>query len=233
MKVQHLQKIKKFYKYVNVVEHPLSFAYAQKLKDDKPFELYTDIRKSSKYYGITIDHKILKSLNRYDLIIPNKTLAHAIAEEWIGQTDEMRTWAMPLNILHSQAIQLELDEMYRKHATNDIMGLLSDDQLCYDLDVESSINMYKNELIQSQRTLSKPIRDYMQERFKISLPSYKMIEERKIENSEIITELINKMVYNSHRIRGCFVSYGNGARSLNPRQQRCAYCLIKFQRIMH
>ena len=84
--------VKRFYKQVDVVEHPLS-AELPKLAPDEKVS-FTNIQKAHHtYYAVTLDGRVTKTLFQDVLAIPSRALAVAIAEEWDsqGETVDMKT----------------------------------------------------------------------------------------------------------------------------------------------
>jgi chaperone required for assembly of F1-ATPase len=76
-------KIKRFYKKVDVVEHPMS-AEAPKLRSDEAVSV-NNLSLSDKYWAVTLDGKVTKTMYKDNLLLPSKAMAVALAEEWEGQ----------------------------------------------------------------------------------------------------------------------------------------------------
>jgi chaperone required for assembly of F1-ATPase len=55
-------------------------------------------------HGITLDGKPIKTPGKRDLVVPNETLAAAIAEEWNAQEGEVRAPTMPLTRLATTTV---------------------------------------------------------------------------------------------------------------------------------
>jgi chaperone required for assembly of F1-ATPase len=55
-------------------------------------------------YGIALDGKPLRTPGKQDLVVPNKALAAAIADEWNAQTKEIRPASMPMTRLATTAL---------------------------------------------------------------------------------------------------------------------------------
>ena len=55
-------------------------------------------------YGVTLDGKPLRTPGKRNLVVPNKILAAAIAEEWNAQTEEVRPSSMPMTRLATTAV---------------------------------------------------------------------------------------------------------------------------------
>jgi chaperone required for assembly of F1-ATPase len=55
-------------------------------------------------HGITLDGKLIKTPGKLDLVVPNKALAAAIAEEWNAQEEEVRAATMPLTRFATTAV---------------------------------------------------------------------------------------------------------------------------------
>ena len=76
-------KIKRFYKKVDVVEHPMS-SEAPKITPGEAVSV-NNLSLSDKYWAVTLDGKVTKTMYKDNLLIPTKAMAVALAEEWEGQ----------------------------------------------------------------------------------------------------------------------------------------------------
>lgn len=76
-----MQHVRRFYKKVDVVEHPLS-SKMPKLQPEQKVSLQYLQHSHDKYYAVTLDGRVTKTLYKDDLCIPSRALAVAIAEEW-------------------------------------------------------------------------------------------------------------------------------------------------------
>ena len=76
-----LPHLKRFYKNVDIIEHPLS-ADLPKLPKDEEVSLNNLSLSHDKYYALTLDGRVVKTLFKDTLAIPSKSLAIALAEEW-------------------------------------------------------------------------------------------------------------------------------------------------------
>jgi hypothetical protein len=81
------QKIKRFYKKVDVIEHPHSDE-AVKLAANEKVD-FSNLSLSDKYYAVTLDGKVTKTMFKDTLLIPTKALALALAEEWEAQQESI------------------------------------------------------------------------------------------------------------------------------------------------
>ena len=188
MKIQHLHKIRKFYKQVQVIPNP---SLLNNLANPMPSPF---IASSSKYYGITLDNKILNTIDRHPMMFPNYFLAYAVAEEWASQDTHIRMGTMPLTLLHTQSARIQYEPAVLSQTTSDILSFLQDDQVCYDLQNANSINKYQEELVHTQKFLSGPIRKFMKNKFHIELPNYKTLHG----NSKIDAQTINNFLKEQH-----------------------------------
>ena len=73
-------KIKRFYKKVDIVEHPLQGEAPQMQKGEKVG--FNNLSTSDRYWAVTLDGKVTKTMYKDNLFLPTKALAVAIAEEW-------------------------------------------------------------------------------------------------------------------------------------------------------
>mgnify|MGYP000141471522 CR=1 FL=1 len=74
----NLTHVKRFYKKVEVIEHPLS---AEQVKHSGPVDL-TNLSKAETYYAVALDGRVTKTLYKDNLLLPSRALAVAVAEEW-------------------------------------------------------------------------------------------------------------------------------------------------------
>ena len=63
-----------------------------------------------KYYGITLDGKIVKTMYKENLLIPSRALAVALAEEWEAQLDTIDLRSMHLNTMVGKGVRAINDE---------------------------------------------------------------------------------------------------------------------------
>jgi chaperone required for assembly of F1-ATPase len=87
-------KIKRFYKKVDIVEHPLQ-GEAPKVAAGEQIN-FTNLSRSDKYWAVTLDGKVTKTMYKDNLFIPSKTLAVAIAEEWESQHENINLKSLHL-----------------------------------------------------------------------------------------------------------------------------------------
>lgn len=87
-------KIKRFYKKVDIVEHPLQ-AEAPTLAKEEQIT-FNNLSRSDKYWAVTLDGKVTKTMYKDNLFIPSKALAVAIAEEWESQHENINLKSLHL-----------------------------------------------------------------------------------------------------------------------------------------
>ena len=87
-------RIKRFYKKVDVVEHPLGKDHIILPKDSKI--TFDNLSLSDKYWGVALDGKVIKTIFKDNLLCPTKALAVALAEEWESQHDSINIKALHL-----------------------------------------------------------------------------------------------------------------------------------------
>ena len=75
------QRIKRFYKKVDVVEHPHNEKTDRKLDSGTHID-FSNISKSEKYWAVTLDGKVTKTMYKDELLLPTRAIAVALAEEW-------------------------------------------------------------------------------------------------------------------------------------------------------
>jgi hypothetical protein len=79
--IPNLQKLRRFYKKADVIEHPLSDK-VEKLQATEKITLNNLSMSHDTYWAVTLDGRVTKTLFKDDLLIPSKSLAIALAEEW-------------------------------------------------------------------------------------------------------------------------------------------------------
>jgi chaperone required for assembly of F1-ATPase len=80
-------------------------------------------------HGITLDGRPIKTPRKRDLIVPNRALASAIAEEWNAQPGELRRTTMPLTRLAMTTI--DRDPTQRAAIVSQIANYAATDLVCY------------------------------------------------------------------------------------------------------
>lgn len=97
---------------------------------------YTDVTASAAAdggYTVLLDGKAVKTPKRAMLSLPNLALADAIAEEWRGQDDELKTETMPLTRLAFAAIDVVTPErasiarQVLEYARHDLLSYRAED----------------------------------------------------------------------------------------------------------
>ena len=73
-------KIKRFYKKVDIMEHPQTEQQKKLAKGEQVS--FNNLSLSDKYWAVSLDGKIIKTIYKDDLLLPTKALAIALAEEW-------------------------------------------------------------------------------------------------------------------------------------------------------
>ncbi len=84
---------------------------------------------ASSFFKVLCDAKPLKNMSGETLLVPEKELAEAIAEEWQAQEEEIILAGMPLTNFVSMA--LGMDDEDRKRIKEDTMSFVATDVLCY------------------------------------------------------------------------------------------------------
>lgn len=87
-------KLKRFYKKVEIMEHPLSDE-VQKLQKDEQVSFH-NLSQSDTYWTVTLDGKSTKTMFKDTLLIPTKALAIALAEEWEMQHENINLRSLHL-----------------------------------------------------------------------------------------------------------------------------------------
>ncbi len=79
---------------MDVIEHPLS-AEAPKLNPGEKVN-FNNLSRSDKYWAVTLDGKVTKTMYKDNFFIPSKALAVAIAEEWESQHENIHLKSLHL-----------------------------------------------------------------------------------------------------------------------------------------
>lgn len=109
--------------------------------------------------GIALDGRPVKTPARLPLILPNDALAHAVAEEWDAQDEEILPQTMPLTGLANAAI----DRLSVDHAgfAADLAQYGETELLCYRAESPP-------ELVERQNAVWNPLLDWARTRYDIS-----------------------------------------------------------------
>lgn len=100
------QKIKRFYKKVDVIEHPLSDE-GPKLAPGEKVDFRNLSATEGKYWAVTLDGKVTKTMYKDSLLIPSKAMAVALAEEWDSQQENISLKSLHLVSPHAPKIFAE------------------------------------------------------------------------------------------------------------------------------
>lgn len=88
-------KIKRFYKRVEIEEHPLT-PEALKLPQGEKVDFKNLSFTGDRYWAVTLDGKVTKTMYKDNLLIPSKAMAVALAEEWESQQDHINLKSLHL-----------------------------------------------------------------------------------------------------------------------------------------
>lgn len=94
----------------------------------KKFYTLVSTRKTDEGYAVQIDGKTVITPAGFPLVAPAKSLAEAIAQEWMAQGDTIQPDTMPLTALLNTTIDRARD---REAITKTILNYLDTDLLCY------------------------------------------------------------------------------------------------------
>ena len=130
--IPNLTHVKRFYKKVDVVEHPRASA-APTLTDDDSVTMQ-NLSRAQSYYAIALDGRVAKTLYKDDFLIPSKSLAVALAEEWDMQGEKVDLKSLKMNQMMAKAVRMQHDEALLKWTREQLLGYLIDDEICYQAD---------------------------------------------------------------------------------------------------
>ena len=99
----NITHVKRFYKKVEVVEHPLSDKQPKLSSTDKVD--FTNCHLSDKYWAVALDGRVTKTLYKDDFLIPSRALAVSIAEEWDMQEERVDLKTLKLNQMLAKAVR--------------------------------------------------------------------------------------------------------------------------------
>lgn len=134
--IPNLQKLRRFYKKANVIEHPLSDK-VEKLQLSEKVSLNNLSMSHDTYWAVTLDGRVTKTFFKDDLLIPSKTLAVALAEEWEAQGETIDLKSLHLNQMIAKAWRAQLDKELASYMRQKIYQILENDQICYRENPES------------------------------------------------------------------------------------------------
>jgi chaperone required for assembly of F1-ATPase len=93
-------------------------------------------------FGIALDGRNVKTPLKAPLILPNRALAEAVAEEWETQVDVINPHAMPLTKLANTAIDRAISEKSKIAA--EILEFAGSDMVCYRAEAPAGLVQYQN-----------------------------------------------------------------------------------------
>ena len=110
-------------------------------------------------FRVLLDGRSLKTPARAELVVPIEGLAHAIAEEWDAQAEEIAPDAMPITRLATTAVD-RMPEL-REPAVQEIADYAGTDLVCYRAPDP-------DELVRRQHDAWQPALDWMAKRYDIA-----------------------------------------------------------------
>lgn len=120
---------------------------------------------------MTLDGRVTKTVYKDNLLIPSRSLAVAIAEEWEMQGERIDLKDLKLNHMLAKAVRASHDESLIKYMKTTIQNTLENDQICFQIDPLIQ-NEYKQKLAIKQQQQTKPLFDFMKQQFEISLKTW-------------------------------------------------------------
>lgn len=107
-------------------------------------------------YGIALDGKPVRTPAKHPLVVPSRTLAEAIAEEWRAQGETVEPLSLSLTRLAS--IALDLVAPRRAAVIEEVVRYAGTDLVCYRAE-------HPPELVQRQQTHWQPLIDWVALRY--------------------------------------------------------------------
>jgi chaperone required for assembly of F1-ATPase len=115
-----------------------------------PRKFYTDVQLSDAN-AILLDGRPVKTPMKHALVLPNRKLAEAVADEWRAQDKVIDPELMPITKLANTALDRATAE--RLHVINEVVEYAGSDHICYWADRPP-------ELVQMQRQHWQPVLDW-------------------------------------------------------------------------
>ena len=133
--------MRKFFKDVQVIEHPLTSVLGQENFTDQEISLknLSKAQTGKSFYGIQLDNRIIKTIYKDDLLIASKPLAESLAREWDSQNNEFNPQSLKLNTLISKSIRSEQDQHLKVYLQEEILSILDSDQISF-IQPDSGVN---------------------------------------------------------------------------------------------
>jgi len=124
--IPNLKNIKRFYKKVEVVEHPQSDDLP-KLPSNEEISLNNISLSHDKYWAVALDGRVTKTMYKDVLAFPTRALAVACAEEWDSQHDKVNLKSLHLNQMLAKAIRAAQDPTLAQYMRNTVQLILEND----------------------------------------------------------------------------------------------------------
>lgn len=163
-------KIKRFYKTVDIVEHPLS-EETPKIANGEQLSIKNLSQSHDKYWAVTLDGKVTKTMYKDPLIIPSKAMAVALAEEWEMQNESIELKSLHLNNFLAKCIRAANDDALQNYMREELYTILENDQICF-RESEQAENQYKVGLALAQKEHTTKVFDIMEREFGVKLKVY-------------------------------------------------------------
>jgi len=123
-------RIKRFYKNVEVVEHPRSSEFTDLVLNEGESVSLQNLSKRNQnkpFYGITLDGRPIKTLYKDDMVLPSYPLAVAVAEEWDANLHTIDLRIMHTNTMLSKGFRVFMDEWIVNHMKDEIIKVFGND----------------------------------------------------------------------------------------------------------
>ena len=167
-------KIKRLYKKVDIVEHPLS-EDTPKLGADIKINFNNLSQTHGSYWAVTLDGKVTKTMYKDNLLIPTKAMAVALAEEWESQNENINLKSLHLNNFLAKCIRAANDDNLQQYMREELYTILENDQICF-RESEEADNQYKVGLALAQKEKTTRIFDILEKEFGVKLKIFHDIQ---------------------------------------------------------
>ena len=126
------------------------------------------------FYGVELDGRLIKTMYKEDMLIPNRALAVALAEEWDAQLDTIDMRAMHLNTMVAKGVRVIHDHPLQDYMRKEATKIFENDTLSF-VETNYDGNEYKSNLRSRQIDIIGSIADKLSSEFGITLKQFESI----------------------------------------------------------
>ena len=91
----------------------------------------SQVSNDAKFWAVTLDGRVIKTMYKDKLLLPTKALAEALAEEWASQPATLDIRKLYYNNMMAKAMRAKQDPALVINMQDEVQTTLENDQICF------------------------------------------------------------------------------------------------------